>query len=132
MHGTHRGRIFGTHRGRLAKLVLVAACALTAAACAGQARSPARKDDPARELFQRNCAVCHGPEGEGQQVGALAVPSLGAARTVGSTDERLSQQIHDGGGQMPPFKYTLTDEQIQALVRFIREDIQRKGEKGKG
>src|SRR5881275_3176129 len=49
--------------------------ALAAAACSPRADDKAaRAADPARELFQRNCAVCHGPEGGGREVGTLKVP----------------------------------------------------------
>lgn len=114
--------------GILSKLVLIAtACAAFASACGGLTGGRrAGQGDPTRELFARNCAACHGPTGEGQQVGSLNVPSLRATGTAEATDERLFRQIYDGGGKMPPFKYTLTDEQIQALVRFVR-GIQGKG-----
>jgi mono/diheme cytochrome c family protein len=68
--------------------------------------------------------VCHGPRGEGKQIGALKVPALSEGRPVTDPDARLFTQIHDGGGGMPTFKYTFTDEQIQDLVRFLRTELQ--------
>jgi len=84
------------------------------------------KTDATRELFARNCAACHGPSGEGKQVGTLQVPTLRAGRAAEDADARLLAQIHDGGNGMPPFKFTLTDEQIQDLLRFVREELQKK------
>jgi mono/diheme cytochrome c family protein len=99
--------------------------ALVASACAPrEQKPPARAADPTRELFERNCAICHGHEGEGRQVGTLTVPSLRAGRAVADADDRLLTQIQNGGNGMPPFKWSLTDDQMQDLLRFVREDLQ--------
>jgi quinohemoprotein ethanol dehydrogenase len=114
-------------------LVRVLAAALAALVCLSSACSAGdvaavkkTEGDDARELFARNCAVCHGPSGEGKQVGTLQVPPLREGRAVEDPDARLLSQIHDGGKGMPPFKFTLTDEQIQDLLRFVREEIQKR------
>ena len=101
-----------------------AAVALVATACATRGDAPAQETDPTRALFQRNCAVCHGKDGEGGQVGTLRVPALREGRAVSDADERLFAQVSDGGNGMPPFKYSLTDEQIRDLVLFVRESLQ--------
>ena len=82
--------------------------------------------DQTRFLFERNCAICHGPRGEGKQLGTMKIPTLREGRPVTDADAQLFKQIYDGGGGMPPFKYTLDDKQIQDLVRFVREEIQGK------
>lgn len=107
-------------------LAAAAVLALIASACAmrGGDDAPAQDADPTRVLFQRNCAVCHGKDGEGQQVGMLRVPALREGRAVSDPDERLFTQISDGGNGMPPFKYSLTDDQIHDLVTFVREVVQ--------
>jgi len=82
------------------------------------------KGGGARELYARNCAACHGPEGEGKQVGTLRVPTLREGRAAQDPDAQLLKQIHDGGNGMPPFKFTLTDDEIQDLLRFVRKELQ--------
>ena len=77
-----------------------------------------------RMLYERNCAVCHGPRGEGTERGTMKVPPLNAGAALTDPDEKFLKQISDGGNGMPPFKYTLDDKQINDLVRFIREEIQ--------
>ncbi|HEV7893147.1 MAG TPA: cytochrome c [Pyrinomonadaceae bacterium] len=116
---------------RLAKIIaaVFAALACLSSACAtrdGVSAAKRTKDDNARELYARNCAACHGPDGEGKQVGTLRVPPLREGRAAQDPDARLLSQIHDGGNGMPPFKFTLTDDQIQDLLRFVRTDIQKK------
>ena len=115
---------------RLAKILslVIAALVCLGSACATGDVSAVKKtkDDPTRELFARNCAACHGPSGEGKQVCTLQVPTLREGRAVTDPDARLLSQIHDGGKGMPPFKFTLTDDQIQDLLRFIREELQKK------
>jgi mono/diheme cytochrome c family protein len=107
------------------RLALAAAvAALASASCATREGVPAREANQTRAVFERNCAVCHGPRGEGRQVGTLTVPPLREGRAATDPDERLFAQIRDGGNGMPPFKFSLTDDQIQDLVRFVREEIQ--------
>ena len=106
----------------------LAALTLCAAACAngggdGGSAPPSREDDAPR-LFERNCAACHGPRGEGKQLGTLLVPSLREGRAVTDPDSRILTQIRDGGNGMPPFKYSLDDEQIETLFRFVRTELQ--------
>jgi quinohemoprotein ethanol dehydrogenase len=116
---------------RLAKIFVLSLASLVCvcAACGTRDDVAAVKKtetDAPRELFARNCAACHGPSGEGRQVGTLQVPTLRAGRAAEDPDARLLAQIHDGGKGMPPFKFTLTDEQIQDLLRFVREELQGK------
>jgi alcohol dehydrogenase (cytochrome c)/quinohemoprotein ethanol dehydrogenase len=112
-------------------LFALAALVCLCTACATGDNSAAAKKtgyDAARELFARNCAACHGPSGEGKQIGTLQVPTLREGRAAQDPDARLLSQIHDGGNGMPPFKFTLTDDQIQELLRFVREGLQKRQE----
>ncbi|HEY0170517.1 MAG TPA: cytochrome c [Pyrinomonadaceae bacterium] len=113
------------------RLPKAAACLLLAAAFAGcdsRANKPPASAVavPVSTNYERNCATCHGPQGEGKQLGTLTVPSLRQGAPRDRTDEQLFTQISDGGKGMPPFKYTFDDRQIQDLVRFIREEFQGK------
>ena len=105
------------------KLAL-AALALSGAACSAGGAAPSARDRTAG-LYKQNCAACHGPDGSGRQVGTVTVPSIRDGRAASYTDERLFRQIYDGGRGMPPFKYTLDDDQIKDLARFVREEIQK-------
>ncbi|MDX6423086.1 MAG: hypothetical protein QOI67_557 [Gaiellaceae bacterium] len=87
-----------------------------AIAQAGQQGGNASAGDP-KALFTSNCAGCH------------TFAAAGTKGTVGPnldqlslTADRIAEQIRNGGGGMPPFEGQLTDEQIQALAKFVFEN----------
>lgn len=106
---------------------LVIVClALSVGGCASRAQKPvAGGGVPVRVLYERNCAVCHGPQGQGTQLGTMKVPPLTSGAALTDTDEMFFKQISDGGKGMPTFKHTLDDKQINDLIRFIRDEIQK-------
>ena len=83
----------------------------------------------ARATFNAACARCHRVSGEGGTAdfgdGAkLTVPSFKQGHTLSDTNEKFARQIANGGNGMPAFKSRLTPEQIDGLVRFIRQEFQ--------
>ena len=107
---------------------VIVCLALSAGGCASRAQKPPAPTGavPVRVLYERNCAVCHGPRGEGTQLGTMKTPPLRSGAALTDPDEKFFKQISDGGNGMPPFKHTLDDAQIQDLVRFVREELQEK------
>lgn len=57
-------------------------------------------------------------------VASKAVPSLKIGKPVTDPDEQLIKQITNGGNGMPPFKYTLTDDEIRQLLKYVRNELQ--------
>ena len=118
----------------------VVACLAAALGLALLAREFLRRDEPtrlpatapvARVLYDTHCAVCHGATGKGDGPGApvlrQSIPDFADAtvmRTV--TDRFLFEIIKKGSSQfgrsnaMPSWGMRLSDEQIQALVVYIR------------
>jgi len=72
---------------------------------------PANAAVNALQLFHANCAVCHAPRIE--KIG----PAL--ADMPGNINE-LNRTIYGGRKLMPAFRNRLSDEEIQALVEYIR------------
>ena len=71
--------------------------------------------------------MCHGQDGSGSEVGkSLNVPDLRSPVVQKQPDAQLAQIISDGKGGMPPFKASLSEEQIQGLVGHIRSLRQKK------
>jgi mono/diheme cytochrome c family protein len=67
-------------------------------------------------LFRdRGCTHCHGAAGEGTHKG----PSLANVRKSMSP-EQMTNQIWDGGQNMPPFSDSLSHDEVSQLVSFLR------------
>ena len=65
-------------------------------------------------VFAENCSVCHGSTGHGGNGG----PDL---RTMpkAKTEAGAIEQVTDGGGGMPPFGGTLSEEEIENVAAFV-------------
>jgi mono/diheme cytochrome c family protein len=133
---------------RLGLLVIVASlfamgCSKTDSATANQARpagspvgsgaSPATAslDEFAavRVIFAKDCVSCHAADGAGGPVKLedgtmLKVPSLREGHALKHDDAELFKQITKGGDGMPKFEDKLSREDIVALTRFIRKELQ--------
>lgn len=90
----------------------------------------AKPDDlaDAKTTYMQICANCHQEKGEGGTVKLegkrIKVPSLLEGHGLEHSDAEFAKQIANGGDGMPAFKDRLKPEQIDALVKFIRRDIQ--------
>lgn len=79
------------------------------------------QDHSARNLFNSTCASCHGQSGVPTAVGkSLNAPNLGSTAVQKQTTAQLQQIISDGKGNMPPFKGSLSEAQIDSLITYIR------------
>jgi mono/diheme cytochrome c family protein len=77
--------------------------------------------------FRTKCAMCHGPDGSGSEVGkSMNVPDLRSPVVQKLPDAELAQVIANGKGGMPSFKNSLNEQQIHALVAHIRSLHQKK------
>ncbi len=98
-----------------------------------QPAAPAASPAPvqADALYKQYCASCHGPDGKGNGPAAAALPVKPADHTNPAamskiSDAELFKAIKEGGQAvgkspaMPPWGGTLKDEQIRALVAYVR------------
>jgi cytochrome c6 len=79
------------------------------------------QDDPAA-LYKSKCQVCHGPDGKGdtlagKKVGAKDLHSPEVAKL---SDTELFDDVKKGKGKMQAYGTKLTDDQIKALVKYVR------------
>ena len=71
--------------------------------------------------FRTKCAMCHGPDGSGSEVGkSMHVPDLRSPAVQKLPDAQLAEIISDGKGGMPSFKSSLSEDQVHSLVAHIR------------
>jgi len=89
-----------------------------------QAQSPQPTHQAGAEIYQAQCAICHGEQLEG------IAPSFPALLGVGGrlSDEKLLEVIRSGKGRMPGFP-ALSSNETDALMRFLHPPAQiREGE----
>ncbi len=77
--------------------------------------------------FRTKCAMCHGQDGGGSEVGkSMNVPDLRSQAVQKLPGAELAQVIANGKGGMPSFKNSLSRDQIHSLVTHIRSLHQKK------
>jgi cytochrome c5 len=69
-------------------------------------------------VFSENCSVCHGATGHGGNGG----PDL-TTMPLAQTEEGAIQQVTNGGGGMPPFGGTLSEEEIENVAAYVVHEI---------
>jgi len=84
---------------------------------------------PMQKLYLTNCATCHGANGHGSwraTIFLIRPGDLTDKRAMSQlADEYLFNLVKNGGATigrpgMPAFGYHLTDDQIRALVAYVR------------
>ena len=129
-----------TFRG---SVLMIIVCALVTCACSNQPNtttntetkaSPAATATPdefagVRGIFAKECQNCHTADGTGGRVKledgkTLKVPSFRAGHALRHTDSDFRRQVMEGGDGMPAFKDKLSPQQIDELIRLIRQEFQ--------
>ena len=74
-----------------------------------------------KDLFDRNCASCHGNPGKADFIALQPSPGDPAETKFSiNTDGDLFHKIREGRGAMPTFKAILTTDQIWQVIGYIR------------
>lgn len=96
-------------------LGLILPFAIPALAASGKSDGSAKNG---AALFRdKGCTYCHGPAGEGAKKG----PSLtGVWKDKAWTNEKITNQILNGGQKMPPFADSLSDDEVKDLIGWLR------------
>ena len=100
----------------VAVALLVIAVTMAASPAAGQGNTAGE------DVYKAKCATCHGQDGSGNTpVGkSLQVADLRSAAVQSKSDAELTQSVSEGKGNMPGFKGNITDDEIHAVVTFVR------------
>ena len=122
-------------RSALLGLVLAAAggVALLRPSAVAEARPPKAHAAPqprtGQQIYSTTCAACHQPNGEGN---GETYPPLAGSEWVTGPDARLARIVLHGltgevevagqtySGAMPPWKDVLKDDEIAAVMTYIR------------
>ncbi len=106
----------------LGALVIVGVLGTAPKAGAGNA-----DDSVGATAFKSNCVVCHGADGTGTPTGkALKAPDLHSDAVQKMTKQQIEDQVSNGKNNMPPFKNTLSKDQISALADYVHSEFGKK------
>jgi cytochrome c6 len=99
---------------------LIYPVALITVLALGPATCMYAQDDAA--LYKSKCQVCHGPDGKGDTLAGKKVGAkdLHSPEVAKMSDVELFDGIKKGKGKMQAYGTKLTDDQIKALVKYVR------------
>ena len=103
----------------LATLRLVGACVLIMAIAAS---ASAEDSKTAASTFAQKCAECHAADGSGATtIGKSAnIPDLRSPQVQNQADAAMKDIIAHGKGVMPAFGTSLSNDEIDGLVVYVR------------
>lgn len=106
------------------QLFLSAATGVLALGCSVTGRASGSAVDDGKALFAQDCARCHSATTTESQEGPGLKDLFKRDTLPGSgrptTEANVRSQILNGGGGMPPFKGTLSNSQVSALIAYLR------------
>lgn len=73
-----------------------------------------------QQVFQQNCASCHGEQGEGHAAIAQAPALNDKEHAWHHPDGQLQELILNGGIEMPSFQDELSNEEVAAVIRYFQ------------
>jgi mono/diheme cytochrome c family protein len=121
-NGTRGASFPWTARLGVTAVALGAVIAWALSGSAARAAGNKAADDLGEKTYKTTCVMCHGEDGTGTPTGkALKAPDLHSDVVQKLTDAQIMEQISNGKNAMPPFKSTLTKDQIQALAKYVRK-----------
>src|SRR6202035_2403012 len=83
---------------------------------------PSYAAEPGASVFKAKCVTCHGPDGSGNTpVGkSLQVADLRSPEVQKKSDAELTESVTEGKGNMPAFKTILSEDEIHAVLKYVR------------
>ena len=86
---------------------------------AGEATADAGRG---KQIFQRFCVGCHGPEGRGDGYKMLGPKpaDLASPSTQKKSDRELLRTLHEGKPNMPAWKRRLSEPQARDVLAYVR------------
>jgi len=77
--------------------------------------------DNAQDMYKAKCQMCHGPNGEPSGVGkSMGARPFSDPDVVKMSDAELAGITSNGKNKMPAYKGKLSDDDINALVKYVR------------
>jgi cytochrome c6 len=81
-----------------------------------------RGKDSTQQVYKSKCQICHGADGGGTVAGkSMGTRDLRSQDVQKETDAQLTEIIAKGKKKMPGYENSLTKDQINGLVAYIRD-----------
>jgi mono/diheme cytochrome c family protein len=78
-----------------------------------------------KEIYQKRCQSCHGPDGKGNAKVAQALKTqiepITTPAILGKPEAELLKVIADGQGKMPPFGQVISEQDQRAVLSYIKQ-----------
>ena len=76
----------------------------------------------AADNYKSKCAMCHGPDGAANTPAgkAMQTPAVTAPQFAKASDAELLAILKNGKAKMPAYTGKLTDDQMKALILYMR------------
>jgi len=95
------------------------------------AASPARAQAPdGKALYEKNCKMCHGADGNPPAAMQKMMPTLtaiSASFMAARSDDSVVKVLTSGTAKMKPYKDKLSAEEMMAVAKYVRELAQKAG-----
>lgn len=114
------GSVRGLWNAGLGGIAALLAVVALVAGCGSDDGPAATGGDLGERVFSQNCATCHGSTGDGGTGPKLAD---GAVVELYPDPEDQRAIIVNGRNNMPAWGNTLSEEEIDAVVRYTREEL---------
>ncbi len=81
--------------------------------------------EPGKDAYQKRCQSCHGPDGKGnppmEKTLKVAIPPVNGEALKQKDDAEMLQIIADGKGKMPAYAKTLSAEEQQQVLMYMKK-----------
>ncbi|PYY04765.1 MAG: cytochrome C [Acidobacteria bacterium] len=79
-------------------------------------------DQRVQDLYKSKCQGCHGADGKATAIGKkLGAKDFQDPDVAKLTEADLAKVTEEGKNKMPAYKGKLTEDQIKALAKYIKE-----------
>ena len=79
-------------------------------------------DQKTQDLYKLKCQGCHGVDGKATAIGKkLGAKDFQDPDVAKMSEDELEKITKDGKNKMPAYKGKLTDQQIDDLVKYIKQ-----------
>jgi len=84
--------------------------------------SASATDPKVSDLYKSKCQSCHGPDGKATTIGKkLGAKDFQDPDVASMSEDDLAKVTANGKNKMPAYKGKLTDAQIKALAKYVKD-----------